>query len=76
MGFVTALTDGIQSAFIPLLEVLPEYQKQGIGRALVSGMLQKLAGIQAIDLACDPKLQDFYAGFGMKPSVGMMIRNH
>ena len=28
VGFITALTDTIQSAFIPLLEVLPEYRKQ------------------------------------------------
>ena len=29
VGFVTAITDGVLSAFIPLLEVLPEYQGQG-----------------------------------------------
>ncbi len=26
VGFVTALPDGVQAAFIPLLEVLPEYR--------------------------------------------------
>ena len=31
VGFVSALSDGLGCAFIPLLEVLPEYQKQGIG---------------------------------------------
>ncbi len=76
VGFITALTDGIQSAFIPLLEVLPAYQKQGIGGALVSRMLEKLKGIPAIDLMCDPELQKFYTKFGMTPSTGMVIRDY
>lgn len=76
VGFITALTDGIQSAFIPLLEVLPEYQKQGIGSAFVSRMLEKLRGIPAIDLSCDPEMQKFYKKFGMIPSTGMLIRDY
>jgi ribosomal protein S18 acetylase RimI-like enzyme len=75
VGFITALTDKVQSAFISLLEVLPDYRKQGIGTALVSKMLEKLKGIPAIDLICDAELQKFYYKFGMSPSVGMVIRN-
>ena len=76
VGYITALSDGIQSAFIPLLEVLPEYQKQGIGTALVSKMLEKLKGVPAIDLTCDPEMQKFYSKFGMIPSTGMIIRDY
>jgi len=76
VGFITALTDGVQSAFIPLLEVLPEYQKQGIGSALVSRMLEKLKGIPAIDLTCDPELQKYYSKFGMIPSTGVISRDY
>jgi ribosomal protein S18 acetylase RimI-like enzyme len=76
VGYITALSDGIQSAFIPLLEVLPEYQKQGIGTALVSRMLEKLKGVPAIDLTCDPEMQKFYSKFGMIPSIGMIIRDY
>ncbi|MBM3240008.1 GNAT family N-acetyltransferase [Candidatus Poribacteria bacterium] len=76
VGFITALTDKVQSAFIPLLEVLPAYRKQGIGIALVSRMLEKLKGIPAIDLICDAELQKFYSKFDMTPSVGMVIRNY
>ncbi len=75
-GFITALTDNIQSAFIPLLEVLPDYRRQGIGSELVSGMLKKLKRIPAIDLTCDPDVQKFYSKFGMQPSTGMIIRNY
>ena len=76
IGFITALTDRVQSAFIPLLEVRPGYRKRGIGNALVSRMLERLKGIPAIDLTCDPALQRFYSKFGMVPSVGMIIRDY
>lgn len=76
VGFITALTDHIQSAFIPMLEVLPYYRDRGIGRGLVSKMLAKLKGIPAIDLTCDPEMQKFYKNFGMVPSVGVVIRNY
>ena len=76
VGFITAITDFVQSAFIPLLEVLPEYRNQGIGRSLVKQMLEKLDHICAIDLMCDPELQAFYQKLGMVPSVGMVIRNY
>lgn len=75
VGFINALTDHLQSAFIPLLEVLPEYQGRGIGSELVRRMLAKFQRLPAIDLTCDPHLQPFYARFGMTPSVGMIIRN-
>ena len=76
VGFITALTDGVQAAFIPLLEVLPDYRGRGIGSALVREMLAKLEGLPAIDLMCEPELQTFYQRFGMSPSVGMIIRNY
>ncbi len=74
IGFVTALSDGIQTAFIPLLEVLPEYQNCGIGTELVRRMLETLAAIPCVDLTCDPDLQPFYARLGMHPAVGMILR--
>ena len=74
VGFITALTDGVQSAFIPLLEVLPAYQRRGIGQELVRRMLDRLADIPNIDLLCDPDLTSFYERFGMAPATGMMIR--
>ncbi len=76
VGYIAALTDGLQSAFIPLLEVLPEYRRRGIGSMLVRKMLARLCGVQAIDLVCDADMQGFYARFGMHPSASMSIRNH
>ena len=74
IGFVTALTDGVLSGFIPLLEVLPAYQGQGIGQALMSRMLDRLAHLPNVDLLCDPDVVPFYERFGMKPVQGMVLR--
>lgn len=75
VGFITAISDGILAAYIPLLEVLPAYQGQGIGSELVRRMLEKLARLRMVDLICDPELQPFYARFGMQPCSGMILRN-
>lgn len=76
VGFVTALTDYSQAAFISLLEVIPSYRNRGIGSELMRRMLAKLENVTAIDLTCNPDLQPFYAKLGMQPSVGMIIRNY
>jgi len=76
VGFITALTDYVQAAFISLLEVTPSYRKQGIGTQLMRRMLVQLEGIPAIDLTCNPDVQPFYAKLGMQPSVGMVMRNY
>ena len=76
VGFITAITDFVQSAFIPLLEVLPEYRNRDIGSSLAKRMLEKLNHIYAIDLMCDHELQGFYQKLGMTPAVGMVIRNY
>ena len=74
-GFITAITDGVLAAYIPVLEVLPAYQRQGIGQTLVRRMLERLQDLYMIDLLCDADVQPFYAQFGMHPAVGMCARN-
>ena len=76
IGFITAISDNVLSAYIPLLEVRPEYRGRGIGRELVRRMLDRLSSLYMIDLSCDPDLQPFYASLGMHPATGMMVRNY
>jgi GNAT superfamily N-acetyltransferase len=76
VGFITAISDGISCAHIPHLEVLPDYQGGGIGTALIQQMLAKLRDLYMIDLVCDPELQSFYERLGMRPVVGMVVRNY
>jgi ribosomal protein S18 acetylase RimI-like enzyme len=76
VGFMNAISDGVLSAFIPLLEVLPEYQGQGIGSELARRMLDSLRHLYTIDLICDADMQPFYARLGMQPYTGMVFRNY
>lgn len=76
VGFVTAISDGVQSAHIPLLEVLPDWQGQGIGGELTRRMLAALGEFYAIDLVCDPDLSPFYAKYGMREAGAMVVRNY
>ncbi|MFQ5499834.1 MAG: GNAT family N-acetyltransferase [Candidatus Zixiibacteriota bacterium] len=75
VGFTTAVSDGVICAYIPLLEVLPDYQGRGIGRTLVERMLERLSHIYMIDLVCDQDLQGFYQKLGMQTAHAMIIRN-
>ena len=76
VGFINAVSDGIMAAYIPLFEVLPEYQNRGIGKQLVSRMLDSLKHLYMVDLICDEETQDYYAKFGMYKATGMMARNY
>lgn len=76
VGFITAISDRILSAYIPLLEVLPAYQRQGIGLELTRRMLDKLKDFYMVDLLCDEELQAFYAKLGMRRGQGMYLRNY
>jgi ribosomal protein S18 acetylase RimI-like enzyme len=74
-GFVTMISDGVLTAFIPWLEVLPGYQDRGIGGELVTRVLEGAERFYSIDLLCDAALQEYYKKFGMLPLTGMTIRH-
>jgi len=76
VGFITAISDGVLSAYIPFLEVLPEYKNNGIGKELVDRMLKELDDIYMIDLCCDDDLISYYDKFGMTKTNGMVLRNY
>ena len=76
IGFINAITDGVLSAYIPLLEVIPEYKNKGIGTELVNRMLEKLKDFYMIDIVCDYSLQGFYEKSGMKKHSAMILRNY
>ena len=75
VGFITAITDHVLSAYIPFLEVLPGFRNQGVGRQLTRRMLDKLNGLYMVDLVCDQDKQSFYLPLGMKRAAAMVIRN-
>jgi ribosomal protein S18 acetylase RimI-like enzyme len=76
VGFITALSDGVLSAYIPHLEVLPDYQQQGIGSELVRRIVAELGPIYGVDLVCDSQLVPFYQQLGMTAVSGMVFRHY
>jgi len=75
VGFVSAIGDGVLTAFVPLLEVLPAWRGRGIGRELMRRMLARLAGRYSIDLVCDTDLVPFYERLGGRPTRAVAWRN-
>lgn len=74
VGFINAISDGLLSAYIPLLEVLPEFKYQGIGTELVRRLLHELQHLNMVDLSCDDDVVPFYQRFGMFRVNSMSIR--
>lgn len=74
VGFINALSDGVLSAYIPLLEVLPSHRGRGIGGSLVRCMLDQLGQMYMVDLCCDEKLIPFYTRQGFTQIAGMVLR--
>jgi GNAT superfamily N-acetyltransferase len=74
VGFVNAISDGVLSAYIPLLEVLPSHRDQGIGTELMQRILRELDGLYMTDLTCDEPLVPFYRRLGLQPARAMMRR--
>jgi predicted N-acetyltransferase YhbS len=74
VGFVTALTDGVLTAYLPLLEVLPGYQRSGIGTELVNRMLREIGDLYGVDVCCDDDVVPYYERFGFQRVNGMVLR--
>ena len=76
VGFVTAISDGVLSAYVPLLEVVPEHQGRGIGSELMRRLLAQLENLYMVDLCCDADLEPFYRRLGLQTlDRGMGVRN-
>ena len=76
IGFVTAISDGVLSAYISLLEVLPEYQGRGVGRELMTRVNALLEGLYMTDVLCDDDVLAFYEKLGFQVMSGAMIRRY
>jgi ribosomal protein S18 acetylase RimI-like enzyme len=76
IGFINAISDGVLSAYVPLLEVLPEYRHRGIGSGLVERMLEALSELYMVDVVADADLVPFYERFGFVAGTALMIRRY
>ena len=73
VGFARAISDGVRNAYVSSVAVLPGYRGRGIGRELVTRLLQDKEGILFV-LHARPEVKEFYARFGFSEAVDMMRR--
>jgi len=66
VGFANALSDGLLSAYIPLLEVLPRYRGQGVGSKLIRMLLDAVGELYMVDVMCDADVLSFYEALGFQ----------
>ena len=72
---MTAVGDGVLTAFLPMLEVLPAYRGRGIATELVKRAFARLEGRYSVDLVCDPELVPFYERLGGQAGTAMLWRD-
>lgn len=76
VGFVSALSDGVLSAYIPLLEVLSPWRGRGIGGELVRRILSEIERLYMIDVMCDADTFPFYERLGFQQASGGVLRHY
>jgi ribosomal protein S18 acetylase RimI-like enzyme len=66
VGLGNAISDGYLVVYYPHLIVHPEYQGQGIGRAMMQKMQEKYAAFHQQVLVADGRAVDFYKSLGFE----------
>ena len=68
LGIIRAVGDGYTVVFVQDILVFPEYQRKGIGSALLQAILDKYSHVRQIELATDntPKTITFYKSMGFR----------
>ena len=76
VGFASAISDGILTAYVPLVEVAEAYQGRGIGTEIVNRLVVDIGDLYFVDLITDEDIVPFYAELGFKRVVGVARRNY
>jgi len=72
VGMGRVIADGVSDGYIQDLVVLPQYRKSGIGRQIVSALVNRClqSGITWIALIAEPDTEKFYRPLGFHPMEG------
>lgn len=68
LGVIRAVGDGYTIIFIQDILVLPDYQRKGIGKALLDSMMDLYPNVRQIELTTDiaPEIIGFYSSQGFE----------
>ena len=73
IGFGRAISDGVYQAAIYDVAVIPEFQKKGIGTAIIKNILDRLSQCN-IMLYASPGKEEFYRRIGLRKMLtGMAL---
>ena len=75
VGGVYAFSDGELDVSVHGLATHPDFQKRGIGRALMESLVQSFEPHIAILLTTEPHNENFYRKIGFRPLKGAMAIN-
>lgn len=69
VGLIRTVGDGYTIVFVQNILVFPEYQRRGIGTALLQAVLDRFSYVRQMELATDdtPKTIAFYKSLGFSP---------
>jgi len=72
IGMGRIISDGVSDGYIQDLVVLPDYRNSGIGKELVSALVDRCiqSGITWIALIAEPDTETFYLPIGFVPMQG------
>jgi ribosomal protein S18 acetylase RimI-like enzyme len=75
VGFARAITDGVFLAVVLDVIVAPDERGVGHGARLMDELLARaeLAGVDSIELVCQPELIEFYRRWGFTDRVGQSL---
>ena len=68
LGIIRTVGDGHTIVFVQDILVFPEYQRKGVGSALLQAILDRYSHVRQIELATDntPKTIAFYKSMGFR----------
>lgn len=73
VGFARAVTDGVLRAYVEDVVVTAEMRGAGVGRALVSCLLDQLDSIPVVTLFCARDLVPYYEASGFRPTGQVVL---